>query len=809
MTYTFLRMFIKSEALKKFLTLVVLSLSLSGCLVLAYLGGLFTHIEYRLYDMRVRLFAPLSRPSDDIILILLDQESVDWAQRERGWSWPWPRAAYGEIVDYMNLGGAASIAFDVLFTEPSIYRNPRQDEIIDHALGSLARAQGAMAAGEFREAGPLFAEMVQSFQELGAREDDASFARSVSNFGRVVHTVVFSTQTGNAQSWPGDLRTPLFELRNFGDLEREYERLNQHVEQRNEIRALFPIPQHRAAAGVIGSVTGWPDSDSIFRRNNLFSIFDGVAVPGLSASTLLAAGEGTVLHYNQERSQIEWGDRIIPVDPQGRSILRFHGPLDRYSPYWAWQVLQSSEDYRNGREPILYPEDFAGAYVFFGFYAQGLFDMVSSPISSVYAGVGIQVTMLDNILQQNFIRQSPRWVDLVLILSAVILVALLALYCHRISITILGTALLFGGLGAAALFGYHRYSLWLPMAAPLFGVLASFIITAVYNYATEGSKRRFIKAAFSQYLSPEVIEQIIEDPSKLNLGGEIREMTTIFTDIQRFSSITEALQQEYDDQGPKVLVDLLNLYLTEMSDIVLANGGTIDKYVGDAIIAFFGAPVWTPDHAVRACRSALLMKKRELDLLEAIMDEQGEFRAPLQKLIDTDVIRPRRPLFSRLGINTGLMVVGNMGTPNKMNYTIMGNAVNLSARLEGVNKQYHTFGILISEYTRDIIGDEFAVRSLSRVRVVGIDEPLRLYELLETKEETSEELRSMIQTWEKAFIAYEAKNFLEAKNMFAMIYQKNEEDQVAQLYAERCAEYLASPPGPEKWNDGIDNLTEK
>ena len=447
--------------------------------------------------------------------------------------------------------------------------------------------------------------------------------------------------------------------------------------------------------------------------------------------------------------------------------------------------------------------------MFFGFYAQGLFDIVSSPISSVYAGVGIHVTMLDNILQQNFIRESPLWLNLFLILGAVILICLLALYCNRIVITVVGTIFIFLGLTAAALLCYHLDSLWIPMAAPLFAVVLSFITTAVYNYATEGSKKRFIKSAFSQYLSPEVIEQIIADPSKLNLGGELREMTAIFTDVQRFSSISEALQNEYDDNGPKVLVNLLNLYLTEMSDIILANGGTIDKYEGDAIIAFFGAPVWTADNAARACRSALLMKHREAELLDRIMDPQGDYRVPLLKLVTSKAIRSDRPLFTRLGINTGIMVVGNMGTPNKMNYTIMGNAVNLSARLEGVNKQYNTGGILISEYTKEKIADEFIVRGLSRVRVVGIDTPLRLYELLDLRETASKDLLEMVDSWEKGFKAYENQDFLAAKNIFNIIHQKNGYDDVAKLYFDRCEKYLVSPLPAAKWDDGVDNLTEK
>jgi adenylate cyclase len=203
------------------------------------------------------------------------------------------------------------------------------------------------------------------------------------------------------------------------------------------------------------------------------------------------------------------------------------------------------------------------------------------------------------------------------------------------------------------------------------------------------------------------------------------------------------------------------------------------------------------------------MKKREKELVGEIMRSDGPFCSPLSGLIGKGVIRSDRPLYTRLGINSGSMVVGNMGTPNKMDYTIMGNAVNLAARLEGVNKQYDTGGILISEYTRDKIGDEFVVRGLSRVRVVGINTPLRLYELLERKEEASGETLGMAGLWEEGFRAYENQAFLEAKNAFAAVLGMNGNDSVAKRYLARCEAYLASPPEPEQWDNGVDNLTEK
>jgi adenylate cyclase len=303
-----------------------------------------------------------------------------------------------------------------------------------------------------------------------------------------------------------------------------------------------------------------------------------------------------------------------------------------------------------------------------------------------------------------------------------------------------------------------------------------------------------------------VIEQIIADPDKLNLGGEKREMTAIFTDIQRFSSISEALQKQYAEEGPKVLVDLLNLYLTEMSNIVLENGGTIDKFEGDAIIAFFGAPIYTDKHASLACRAAIRMKRAEAALSRTIMDTGGPFYLPLRRLVEEGIIPAGRPLYTRVGVNTGDMVVGNMGTPNKMDYTIMGNAVNLAARLEGVNKQYHTSGILTSEYTREKLGDEFVIRPLSRVRVVGINTPLRIYELMEIRAEAPESLIETADLWEQAMGLYEGGKFGEAAALFAAIGEKDGEDRTAPFYRARCESCAAGGPPPDF---PVDNLTEK
>ncbi|GBU26595.1 adenylate/guanylate cyclase [Treponema sp. R8-4-B8] len=790
-----------------------------------HLLGVFHFLEYKSYDMRVRFWADsiYGRPSDEITVILLDQDSIDWAQKERGWGWPWPRQAYAEVVDYMNLSEAHSIAFDVIFSEPSVYRNSRQDEIIDNAVKTLEQAEtedptpnrnesirGAGRqprsdgnTGQARRS--VFRVAIEALRSLSARDDDNAFIRASKDFGRVVQTVMFSTQTGNVAAWPDDVKAPLFQPENFGSM------LERFSVGSNE-KAQFPIQGLRDAAGALGSVTGVPDSDGIIRRIRPFTLFDGKAIPGLSTASLVVSGKGRQLFYNKKTSSIEWEGASIPVNKNGYALLRYHGPLDKYIPYRAMDILKSAEAYKNDDEEYmesdyyLPPENFTNTYVFFGFYAQGLFDIFNTPISSVYPGMGCHITMLDNMLCGNFIRESDEWLNLLILLAVIVLVVCLTIFSNRISLSVTGMAIIVIITIIGSFAAYQFGGLWLPMVTYLAGTLAAFITVTLYNYATEGSQKRFIKSAFSQYLSPKVIEQIIHDPSQLKLGGEKREMTAIFTDVRSFSTISEALGD------PAKLVELLNFYLTRMSDIVLDNQGTIDKYEGDAIIAFFGAPIHMANHAALACRAAINMKKAEVDInreaLEKGFINQDVMKAMFGKGIISSIDDPS-PMFTRLGINTGDMVVGNMGTPNKMDYTIMGNAVNLAARLEGVNKQYDTGGVLISEYTKASIGDEFTIRPLSRVRVVGVNTPLRLYELLGIASEASPELQEMVKNWEQAFDFYEKRDFQAAQGVFQAIFDKNNKDFVAKKYLNRCIKFVSSPPDEKNWDNGVDNLTEK
>ena len=409
-------------------------------------------------------------------------------------------------------------------------------------------------------------------------------------------------------------------------------------------------------------------------------------------------------------------------------------------------------------------------------------DIGVNPFEKEYMNVGTHASVANTILSGRFLSTAPVWVSP---LSALLFSFMAFFIIKRRSarssviigfIIVLLIIVLFSALFITTGVYYH-------MIVPVLSVLMTFIIHTMLTFVKTSKEKAFIKTAFGHYLSSDVISQLIDNPEYLKLGGEKKLLTAMFTDVKGFSSISEQLD-------PTDLVKLLNDYLTAMSDIILDLQGTIDKYEGDAIISFFGAPVEFNDHAERACIAAVRMKKIEDELNKSFI---GEKRAP-------------SPLLTRIGINTGEMVVGNMGTARKMDYTMMGNSVNLAARLEGVNKQYGTWK-LISQYTYGHASNKIFVRKLDQVRVVGIHEPVQLYELLDEKREVMDQIQELVDIFHKGLDRFQLQDWKGADELFRKALKISSEDGPSKTYIKRCADFTKNPP-PKNW-DGVFNLTSK
>ena len=420
--------------------------------------------------------------------------------------------------------------------------------------------------------------------------------------------------------------------------------------------------------------------------------------------------------------------------------------------------------------------------VLLGATAAGTYDLHVSPYGPLYPGVEVHANVMENILQHDFLIR-PEWLrilDIAMILGSGLFLGILSRFFRAY-----GMAFFLAGSVLCYLFAdYYLLTvqgLWVNTVYPVLTQIFVYSGITLYKYAFEEGEKRFIKTAFGQFLSPVVVDQLVQNPSLLKLGGESKELTAFFSDVAGFSTISENL-------SPNELVELLNDYLTEMTDIILKYDGTVDKFEGDAIIAFFGAPVPYEDHALRACLVAIEMQQR-LEEMRAEWKAQG-----------------KHELYMRIGMNTGEMVIGNMGSKTRMDYTMMGDSVNLTARLEGVNKEYKT-ETMISGSTYERVKGDIETRMLDTIRVVGRKEPEKIYEVLGRKGEMSPQIRAILPLFNQGLQFYSNREWKEALACFEKILQINENDGPSLTYRLRCIDYQFQAP-PEDWN-GIFDMTSK
>lgn len=415
-----------------------------------------------------------------------------------------------------------------------------------------------------------------------------------------------------------------------------------------------------------------------------------------------------------------------------------------------------------------------------------------------YPNPGVHYTMANQLLSQDFVDDTP------VIFSIIFAFVVCFFYClttRRIKSTskqmLVGLSCEILAIVVLLLF-FITTKKYIGVVIPAVSFLISFIGMTVSGFITTSRDKRFIQSAFSQCLSPDVVNEIMDNPDSFKLGGQTIDMTAIFTDIQKFSSFSELLSAGQ-------LVALLNYYLTKMSDIIMEQRGTVDKYEGDAIVAFVGAPIKTSEHAALACRAAINMKKAEVLMNEEIKQVAS---GPKPEEMDNEtyeafciMVKNNKKIFTRIGLNSGEIVAGYMGSTNKKNYTMMGNNVNLASRLEGVNKQYRTGGILMSAATRKGLDDRFVVRSLDRVQVVNVVTPIRLYELIGLKDEMSESAVQYVENWESAMKLFEAGEYAKALESFKKLSEENLEDNVAKYYIELIEKFFIKNTYPTEKDD--------
>ena len=713
---------IPTSLLRKLLLGLIAGMVGASLALLLFLPGWLDVWEVKTWDWRVNAMAKPAKTSDHIRLILLDQNSLDWAKEENGLAWPWPREVYNAIIHFCQRSGAKALVFDVLFTEPSKY----------------------------------------------GVDDDRVFAAAIHDFKTFVGSVSLSQIEGSERRWPAFAPEPVFKV-----LGLDQWLLAEGAGDVAFSRGTFPIPEISAGAGILGDVHLNPDRDNVYRRAALFHVFDGRMLPSLALGCYLATQPGTSLKIRTGHLTI--GNREIPIDRRGNAILNFRGPAGTHKAYSAASVIQSELRIQKGEKPtITDPDAFKDAYVFFGFSAPGLFDLRPTPVSGVYPGVEINATILDNLLADDFIRPVPA----AFVIGMTLLIALLAGLATSSVSGIMKSAMVYVLFIAApvilCLIAY-RQGFWLPLVVQETGVAVTLFSAGLIYYTTEGRQKMFIKNAFKQYLSPAVIEELIQHPEHLKLGGERRMLSIFFSDLEGFTGISEVLD-------PEALTVLLNDYLSAMTDIIHEEGGTVDKYEGDAIIAFWNAPLQQSDHALRCVRAALRCQVRLAEMRPMFKERLG------------------KDLKMRIGINSGPAVVGNMGSHTRFDYTMIGDAVNLAARLEGINKQFGTY-TLISKSTMEQTDGAFPVRELSKVAVVGRKEPVVVYEPM--LPDDVERQQNQLARFSEGLALFYQGDFPGAEALFSGLA---EADPAARAYRTKCRELIDHPP--EEWH-GVWVITTK
>ncbi|MDD5223154.1 MAG: adenylate/guanylate cyclase domain-containing protein [bacterium] len=739
-------------------------------IVLCIISPIFLEtIEKKTLDFKFRSRGVRTPAGQEVVIVAVDEKSVGELGR-----WPWPRARIAELVNHLNEYGTRVVAFDIIFAEPQ-----RNTEL--EVLKQLRREFTGPEPGEGAETAPALRRNAPELKFIEKRiglaqgsDDDRLLASAVKKFPGMVMGYFFYFNSAEIANL-GE-KDYLGNLKWISNSEVGAIRAPAGVDPSRFLRRALGvqvnIPVISEAAHTNGFFNAIPDDDGTIRGAMLVLTLGDRVFPSLALQSVSLYLNAPIMmgfaEYGVE--QIAVGDKSIPVDESGKMMVNFYGPGHTFPHYSASDVVTGKLD----------PALFKDKIVLVGATAIGIYDIRATPFSAVFPGVEVHANIIENILHGDFLIQ-PSWIKVFDLVSILIIGLLLGLILPRVRaayglIPVVAIALSYYGIDR---YLFEIKGVIVSTVYPIAEIFFIFLGITFYKYLTEEKKRKQYREAFSRYVSASVVNEILKDPDRLKLGGERRTLTVMFTDIRGFTSISEKLD-------PETVVHILNEYLTPMTEVVFQQGGMLDKYIGDAIMAVWGAPLTLPDHARRACITALEMMKR----LKVLQQGWEERKLP--------------PINIGIGVNTGPMSVGNMGSEMLFDYTVIGDSVNLASRLEGLNKEYGT-NIIVSEGTYQETKDEFVFRVMDRVVVKGKKETVGIFELLGNKEDAAQ-FSERVARFEAGFKAYQNRQWQEAIREFEAL-GKYEEDKAARIFIERCRLYQESPPPPD-WN-GAFVLTKK
>jgi adenylate cyclase len=721
-------------------------------IVLFFLGHALDHyripildrFESIIYDARMRLTMP--RTVDDRIVILdIDEKSLQ--EREQGGEghWPWPRHRIALLLDKLfDKYAIAVVGFDIVFAE--------RDE------SSGIRVLEQLADGELKGM-TGFAPALEKLKPQLSYDDIFASRMKGRN---VVLGYTFSSDDPKLAPRKGMLPVSVlpadtFKGRNIG------------ITSWNGYTANLGVLQKAAASA--GHFNPWLDDDGVTRRVPMLAEYGGAYYEALSLAMVRALlgfpsivpdflAEGLSQGY-AGLEELKIGTLRIPIDERVSTLVPYRGERNSFKYIPVVDVL-------NDRVPLA---DLKGKIVLVGTSAPGLLDLRATPVGSAYPGVEVHANLIAGILDQN-IKQKPPYAagaEFALLLLAGLLMTLLLPFVSPLkgTVTVLLILLTVVAINLAL---YDSGHLVLPLAAAVAMILLLFTFNMAYGFFVEARGKRQITGLFGQYVPPELVDEMARNPEKFSMEGESREMTVLFTDVRGFTTISERLD-------PKALSLLMNEFLTPLTEVIYRHRGTIDKYIGDCIMAFWGAPLADPAHARNAIVAALEMQRTLKSL-------QPHFKAQNWPEIHIGV-----------GLNTGRMSVGNMGSRIRLAYTVMGDAVNLASRLESITKEYGT-DIMVGENTKEAVSD-IVFREIDRVRVKGKDQAVTIFEPVGIEGEVAQARRDELASFHRALQLYRSQDWDSAEKAFSDAQKIESERKLCQTFLRRIAFLRENPPASD------------
>jgi adenylate cyclase len=715
---------------------------------LRFEGCLYLHLtDRRAMDYRMLQRGTLE-PGSEVAIAAIDDESIDRVGR-----WPWPRSVLARLIEKISDQQPAVIGFDVVFSEPSNFSEQE---------GLSARPEGVPQA--------TWEEVQQTL-----RRQDEALAEAIGRSKHVVLGYFFEDidvpadrrSAENKQRSPAEKVQAGVAFSSYNLVRGKPPESGGRIPIAYRVRAnLHEFSEAARGAGYFDVI---PDAgDGYIRRVPLVIHYGSDMTLPLSMAMLRIYRPDAPLAIQVEPFGVEsihFGSTEIPVSEDGQLMINYRGPGRTFPHVSAIRVLEDQVP----------PDTFRDKLVVLGVTATAVQDIRVTPFDSVFPGTEIHANVIDNVLRGDFVHQ-PDWlvlVDIAALLGLALVIGFGMRYLRgvaaAVAVVVLTAAYLAGSQQV-----FVTYGLPLTIVYALLSITITYASVSVQHYVTEEREKRKVRKALELYLSPSMARIVSEQPERLGLGGEKRELTVFFSDIRGFTTISEAL-------APEALVELLNVYLGEMTEIIFGHDGMLDKYIGDAVMAVWGAPLPQPDHAVRACQATLDMvrKLRELNL---------EWQPRGWPRLDIGI-----------GLNTGPMVFGNMGSAQHLSLTVMGDNVNLGSRLESLNKLYGT-NIIASEATVREAGPAFVTREVDLVRVKGKLLPVRIFEVLGGASER-EEWASIVERFNAGLEAFRERRWEEARTSFGAILAERPSDGPSRLYLVRCDAMTQTPPGPE-W-DGV------